>query len=908
MVLNKVSIFQIKLKTLNKYSIIVLFQGFKFSLTSVKNLICIGLFLSISVRNIGQVYATEMEVRPGVKGIWFQPEEKENPDFSWQAQWIWLDEKMKSDVMLARQTFDLSETPKEALIRITASSKYQLFINGEYICQGPARSAPHHQSYDIFEISELLHEGKNLISVRVHHQKGKYSYHHDGRAGLLAQLDFSFNDQESVLMTNSKWKVSPDPSWDDEAPNINRFQQVVNDRVDMRNYLKSWTDIAFDESGWDNATPLMRNVGWPSPQTNATPQALTPPWTSLIPRDIPYLMETEVKAVDLIQVTEIEQSFAQQLNDGTKINPFKITGLSDKMIGKGLADYKKKNYPLVIPTSRSSKSWLLLFDFGEVLNGMPQLDIEGSSGTKIDLLCAPFMVDEKFTHQVVDSDFRDRIVLSGKRDQWEATYFKPTRFMGLVIHDVNKEVKVHYIGLRKLDYPFEEIGMIESNDAPWVKQYVEASIKTIKVCTTDGYTDNYRERRQYAQTGYYAALGNYWTFGDAALQRRYLIQIAQEQRANGIMPAYAPAASDDYMIIMDSNCLWIRSLRNYLLYSGDYKTTRELLPAASNLMGLLHSYTNSTGMIDNPPYAYWLDHALNDRRGANLNLNGHYLGALEDFAQVLEWLDDTSSEEFQRRADLLRSSLQEHLWDEEKQLFADALIDGNRSVLFSEHANAMALAMNIATPEQAAGIAKQLLIDDEHNYIKRTSGMTMVTPAMSYFLHKGLCEYGYIDESFELFRNRFDKMLDPGTNGTLWEEWWLDAIGRSGKLQKGRTRSDAQTESAFPPALFAEYLLGISPTRPGMKEIEVALKSSGIKNIAGSIPTPSGTLEIEWHLTNKNRELKLDVPAGMYVKVDLESLGIKSGEDFLLNGKTQNINLDTSSYITLSKGKQVIKF
>ena len=68
---------------------------------------------------------------------------------------------------------------------------------------------------------------------------------------------------------------------------------------------------------------------------------------------------------------------------------------------------------------------------------------------------------------------------------------------------------------------------------------------------------------------------------------------------------------------------------------------KELLPAAEKLMTLLNSYTNELGMLNNPPYSYWLDHTLNDRRGANLTLNGHYLGALEDYSKVLEWLNKT---------------------------------------------------------------------------------------------------------------------------------------------------------------------------------------------------------------------------------------------------------------------------
>jgi hypothetical protein len=470
-------------------------------------------------------------------------------------------------------------------------------------------------------------------------------------------------------------------------------------------------------------------------------------------------------------------------------------------------------------------------------------------------------------------------------------------------------VIINSAGIHQIEYPFEINGFIRSSDGLWVERYFNASARTIQVCTTDSYTDNYRERRQYAQTGYYAALGNYSIFGDYSLQRRYLIQIAQEQEANGMMPAYAPLYGDDYMIILDANCLWIRSLRNYLLYSGDFKTVKELLPAAQKLMDLLNSYTNPQGLLYNPPYPYWLDHALNDRRGANFCLNGHYLGALEDFAQILDWLGEQGKNVYQTRAGKLRQSLQKNLWDEERQLFADALIDGKRSQMYSEHANAMALAMKVATPEQAGKIAGQLLSRDENNYISRESGITMVTPAMSYFLHKGLCSYGYVEESFNMFDERFKKMAEPSTNGTLWEEWWLDATGRTGKLQKGRTRSDAQTESAFPPALFAEYLLGINPMQPGMKEVVIIRSPSGLRNIEGEVPTPEGRLLIKWNIDEDGKgELEVNVPGSIRMKIDLASLGISGGKKVILDGRQLDINSMNSSVLTLSEGNHLVKF
>ncbi|NOR73721.1 MAG: family 78 glycoside hydrolase catalytic domain, partial [Draconibacterium sp.] len=605
--------------------------------------------------------------------------------------------------------------------------------------------------------------------------------------------------------------------------------------------------------------------------------------------DIPYLIERDIKAEKLIEAVQIKTSIVEKTH--TLSGEIKI---------------KQNNAELLeIPASSDSKLWLLIYDFGEVINGMPKLDIQGKAGTEVEIITAPFMVDNQFTHKTVDSEFRDKIILSGERDKWEATYFKPTRYLGIIVK--NKEpLKLYSAGIHQIKYPFERRGQMSSTDAPWIKDYFEASAKTINVCTTDAYTDNYRERRQYAQTNYYAALGNYYIFGDLALQRRYLIQVAQEQLANGIMPAYAPAATDDFMIILDSNCLWIRGLRNYYMYSGDEITVRELLPAAEKLMNLLFSYTESLYFIDNPPYAYWLDHSVNDRRGTNLCLNGHYFGALKDYAEILHFLD---IEDKRLKYNIKAAKLSFfHFWNKEKQLFSDAVIDGKLSPMFSEHANAMALATGAATPKQAKLVAGQLLADDNHNYMKRESGVTMVTPAMSYFLHKGLCEYGFIDESFQLFRRRFDMMLDENTNQTLWEEWWLDGTGRTGKFQGGRTRSDAQTESAFPPALFAEYLLGLEITKPGMKEVQIKKTNSSVRNIESSIPTPQGNLMLKWTSTKKGGKLELEVPDKMIAKIDLESLKNSKGNKLRLNSKLLDSILVNESTLELSQGNHTIEF
>lgn len=867
-------------------------------------------FLLVCFR-AGSLDAAKMQIVPGVEGFWQDSARQEKSEVNWQAQWIWMSEEIESDVMLARRSFTLPERPERARLHVTATSQYQLYVNGRFICRGPARSAPHHQSFDTLELGPLLKKGSNALAIRVHYLRGVISYHHPGRAGLLAQLELSTGKENSTLITDSSWRVHADPAWTDLVARISRFHLEVRDIVDLRLQIRDWTSCSFKDAAWKAAQPLRRNIGWPQEPENSRPRPLTPPWTSLVPRDLPYLLETPVNALDLIEASVIPPS---PQPDRDRFTPdtadfFELSYQTAQPIRMGIDDWQKGDKPLVIAPGKPKQGIFLLFDLGRLMNGRPRLDIEGPSGTTVEVMCAPYILENRFTGQIVDSSLIDTVTLSGKRDFWEALYLKPTRYLGIAIRNLEQPIRLYSAGVRRVEYPFAEKGRIRTPEDPWFEGCWEASAETIRVCTTDAFTDNYRERRQYAQTGYYAALGNYAVFGDTALQRRYLVQIAQEQQANGLMPAYAPRSGNDFMVILDSNCLWIRSLHDYLLYSGDRETTRCLLPAARQLMKFLERYTNELGLLDSPPFPYWLDHALNDRRGANFCLNGHYLGALEDFSELLTWLGEPGAQQFGDKADRLRSALQAHFWDPHRQLFTDAWIDGHRSERFSEHANAMALSERVATPEQASAVAKILLKDDDQNFIRRESGIIMVTPAMSYALHAGLCRYGYVFESLGLLKKRFRHMLRDGSNGTLWEEWWLDATGRSGVLNRGRTRSDAQTESAFPPALFREFILGVRPTRPGLEEVVVFRPNSGLKQVDGEIPSPLGNLSLRWNEKEQDRrQLEIQVPKGMLVKLDLTSLSSPDPAAIVVDGESLEGSVLSRGFLALRQGDHQIAF
>ena len=828
------------------------------------------------------------DINPLVSGHWGSEIATE-----WRAQWIWLPDNVDSDMMLARKVFEISQIPEQTLLSISASSNYKLFINDQYVCSGPARCAPHHQSYDVFDIAKALWIGLNSIAVRVHHQREDVSFYGTSHAGLLVQIDFD----SMQIITDDSWRVLPDSSWEKASPRIARFHLEASNRTDLRSKIKGWAIFDYDDREWLPAKVLQRNEGWPMPQENDRPTHLTPPWILLVPRDIPYLTESIIKAKQKSELGAVDYPAVFDAD----------LWLDAPVVSR--IDVRRKKTVVEFPISISDESKLLVFDLGEVHNGRPYLDIKGAAGTVVDIMSKPFLVDGSMQSQLLESNTVDRIVLSGERERWEAFYSKPTRWLAVIVRHLPGNAVLHEAGVVRSDYPFEQKGSFSAPDFPELEKLWNAAAKTIRVCTTDAYTDNYRERRQYAQTSYYACLGNYSVFGDTALQRRYLMQIAGEQLANGMMPAYAPRHGNDFMVILDSNCFWLRGLHQYLLYSGDQKTVRELLPAARKLLDCLHGFTNKDGLIDSPPYPYWLDHALIDRHGANFCLNGHYLGALENFSQLLDWVGEPDAEVYRQQSAKMRGSMREDFWDDDQQLFSDALINGVLSDLCGEHANAMALALKITDPEQAKSIAEQLKQPGDQKFIRRESGTVIVTPAMSFYLHAGLCEAGFADESWKLLWSRFQHMLTPESSGTLWEEWWLDGTGRCGKFEKNKIgRSDAQTESAFPPALFTRYILGIEPTKPGLSEVVLRYyQSSRLHRREGAIPTPSGLLKVAWDISSAEFKITLQIPPDINVILDLASLGMPSQDSILVNNVPALAGQLKQGQLLLQAGNSILR-
>lgn len=66
-----------------------------------------------------------------------------------------------------KRLFDLPDRPNRALFRISADTRYKLYVNGIRIAVGPSRSSPAIWYYDTVDISPYLRRGINKALVVV---------------------------------------------------------------------------------------------------------------------------------------------------------------------------------------------------------------------------------------------------------------------------------------------------------------------------------------------------------------------------------------------------------------------------------------------------------------------------------------------------------------------------------------------------------------------------------------------------------------------------------------------------------------------------------------------------------------------------------------------------------------------
>ena len=105
-----------------------------------------------------------------------------------------------------RRRFDLKTVPAQAPARMTADSRYVLWVNGQEVGRGPARSQPYRQRYDSYDRAPYLSAGRNVIAVLVTYYGRPMSFWQPAPAGSNTDAALVFEAQigdETLLSDGS---------------------------------------------------------------------------------------------------------------------------------------------------------------------------------------------------------------------------------------------------------------------------------------------------------------------------------------------------------------------------------------------------------------------------------------------------------------------------------------------------------------------------------------------------------------------------------------------------------------------------------------------------------------------------------------------------------------------------------
>ena len=193
------------------------------------------------------------------------------PQVRWHGHWIWVEPVLPGDPIgwntpeqpeasgLFRKTFELTEVPQLVPARITADSRYVLFVNGKEVFRGPIRSQPRRMYYDLFDLAPYLQKGKNVIAVDVKFY-GRAKTHWmpavaNGTLGKTGVMVFEANVGDSWLVSDASWRIQKNLAWlsdayDADAPAV--VAGVPAESFDARNIEPDWFKPDFDDSELDS--------------------------------------------------------------------------------------------------------------------------------------------------------------------------------------------------------------------------------------------------------------------------------------------------------------------------------------------------------------------------------------------------------------------------------------------------------------------------------------------------------------------------------------------------------------------------------------------------------------------------------------------------------------------------------
>ncbi len=402
-----------------------------------------------------------------------------------------------------------------------------------------------------------------------------------------------------------------------------------------------------------------------------------------------------------------------------------------------------------------------------------------------------------------------------------------------------------------VNYPFDDAAAFFKSSDSLLNEVWELCKYSIKATSFCGiYVDGDRERIPYEADAYINQLCHYGVDREHSMARRsheYLLfkpTWPTEWILHSVLMAWA-----DFLYTGNSE-----SLRHYYddlkaktlmaLAREDGLISTQTGLVTETVLNSIHFDGKLRDIVDWPPGSFALQ-GTGERDGykmgkINTVVNAFHFRAIDIMSRVAELLGhDEDAQLFAERADLVKRSINQKLFDAERAVYIDCE-DSTHSAL---HANMFPLAFGIVPEEQVPFVVE---------FIK-SRGMACSVYGAQYLL-EALYESGEAQYALDLMTAPHDRswpnMMELGSTITL-EAWDL-------KYKKNLDWNHAW--GAAPANIIPRYVVGVQPLSPGFKTIKIKPQIGNLEFIRAQVPTIRGPVSVVVEQNKNEYRLQVDIP------------------------------------------------
>lgn len=486
------------------------------------------------------------------------------------SNWIWMTNCDTSVpcIVIFKKNFVNSER-----IRISANSRYKLYINGEFIQEGPQKGTSEAAFVDTADFSEFKRAGINEAIVKVLYYPEDTSLRNDSLYhSPYPCLYIEDMDENGELSGREGWKAALDKS-----------MTIVGEDFDPAPIHESEIVDGAKELVWSDAKPY---------NFFESRKPIAP--FNLIPRSIPNMEHYRARFTDVVCVREGDLSLQKSWK---------------KLIEGEECLYLAPNQTQIVEITA-----------GEEMCGYPCLKLAGGKGAKIEILYSesyglpqpdvmmpngPRKMPPKKKNRL---DYKNG-VLSGMRDiysvsgngtidcpeVYEPYLYRTFRFIQLKITTEAEALNILEYDYNYTGYPLKVVNHPISDRDDYNRIW-DMSLRTLKRCMHETYIDcPFYERLQYTMDTRAEILFTYEVSDDDRLARNAMECFRKTQRSDGILQASAPAESVN--VIPGFSIFYILMVHDHVNRFQDKELARHHFNCIDGILHYFDSHLTEKGLV-----------------------------------------------------------------------------------------------------------------------------------------------------------------------------------------------------------------------------------------------------------------------------------------------------------------------